>query len=103
MQNHQDLRMSRKSNYWIAKLIISEEVRWKLLNRHGITPEQLLEDFQFNADINIRNVLNANHRNRYLIFLPGKEVPRVILFVDLVDANFDIYQLRTAFYSWKKY
>ena len=73
------------------------------MNRHGITPEQLLEDFQFNADINIRNVLNANHRNRYLIFLPGKEVPRVILFVDLVDANFDIYQLRTAFYSWKKY
>ena len=91
--------MERWRSIWIAELICEQTIQNKILIKHGLTVKYLRSEFIAAAGLMSRSEHHPYYGLRQIVFDPKQKLPRVVLIIDLIDKNMDIWNIQTAFRS----
>lgn len=91
--------MNRWKSIWISELICGHSIRMKILMKHGLTYNHLRSEFVAATGLLSRSEYHPYYGLRQIVFTPKQKLPRVVLIIDSIDKNMDIWNIQTAFRS----
>ena len=89
--------MNRWKPIWISDLICEPSIRVKILMKHGLTNKYLRSEFVAATELLSRSEHHPYYGLRQIVFTPKQKLPRVVLIIDSIDKNMDIWNIQTAF------
>jgi hypothetical protein len=82
---------------WISELIISPSVSYKIKRVHNLDPADIHSTFVAVNGIKSKEDKDLKHGYRVIATDFRLALPRVVLLLDLVNPDYSIWSLRTAF------
>lgn len=93
--------MVRWETIWIAELLISVEVDRKIRLKHGLSAQFLISEFVAAQEVSGKEIYDLTNGERLMVAKLKDPLPRVTTFLNVVDLDYSIWSVRTAFYSRK--
>jgi hypothetical protein len=91
--------MGKRRSIWLAELRCTNQIKAKILIKHGITFRYIKQEFVATKGLRSKEDLHAYFGIRSIVYNSVHKIPRVVLIVDLLDKNMDLWNLLTAFHS----
>jgi len=91
--------MGKWKTIWLAELRCTNQIKVKILMKHGITFKYIKQEFVATNGLRAREDFHPYFGLRSIVYNPMHQLPRVVLIIDLLDKNMDLWNLLTAFHS----
>ena len=91
--------MGKWRSIWISELICEHSIRVKILMKHGLTYKYLRSEFVAATGLMSRSEHHPYYGLRQIVFIPKQKLPRVVIIIDPIDKNMNIWNIQTAFRS----
>ena len=90
--------MGKWRSIWLAELRCTNQIKAKILIKHGITFKYIKQEFVATTGLKSKKDFHPYFGHRSIVYNPVHKIPRVVLIVDLLDKDLDLWKLLTAFY-----
>jgi hypothetical protein len=91
--------MGKWRSIWLTELRCTNQIKAKILIKHGITFKYIKQEFVATTGLRSKEDFHPYFGLRSIVYNPLHKIPRVVLIIDLLDKNMDLWNLLTAFHS----